>query len=225
MIDDSSLDQVRNRFEWDAKNFDAIYRLERSWTSRWFNKMFRKAIFLRYDVTFEKAGDVTGKSVLDIGCGSGIYAVDFARRGARRVLGIDFSANMIDLARAEARRHEVGGVCEFRQLNFLDAELHEPFDVAIAMGVFDYLPDPTPFIQKMAKVTRGRMIISLPGHSLVREPARKLRYRLTGRGDVHFYDDAEVEDLVRAAGLAKHEIIRVNQSGRGYILVGDVARS
>src|SRR4051812_7146725 len=91
---DQTLDDVRHRFEWDAKNFDAIYRLEKSPVSRLFNKVFRKAVFQRYDVTFEKSGDLRGKSVLDIGCGSGIYAVDFARRGAKRVLGVDFSGNM-----------------------------------------------------------------------------------------------------------------------------------
>jgi 2-polyprenyl-3-methyl-5-hydroxy-6-metoxy-1,4-benzoquinol methylase len=220
-----SLDEVRNRFEWDAKNFDAIYRLESSRVSRWLNMIFRKGIFQRYDITFEKAGDVTGKSVLDIGCGSGIYAVDFARRGAKRVLGVDFSANMLDLARAEAQRQGVGTACEFRHQNFLDANLDERFDVTIAMGVFDYLPDPTPFIQKMASATRGRMIISLPGHSLLREPARKLRYRLTRRGNVHFYDEADVRRLVRAVGLVEYEIMRVQSSGGGYILIGDVAAS
>ena len=43
MNKDRTLDDVKHRFEWDAKNFDAIYRLERSPVSRWFNKIFRKA--------------------------------------------------------------------------------------------------------------------------------------------------------------------------------------
>src|SRR6202041_2510353 len=92
---DASRDEVRHRFEWDAENFDAIYRLERSRASRWFNQIFRKAVFQRYDITFAQAGDVAGKNILDIGCGSGVYAVDFARRGAKRVLGVDFSGNML----------------------------------------------------------------------------------------------------------------------------------
>jgi 2-polyprenyl-3-methyl-5-hydroxy-6-metoxy-1,4-benzoquinol methylase len=212
---------VRTRFEWDAENFAAIYRLERSPLSRWFNKMFRKAVFERYTITFEKAGDVKGKSVLDIGCGSGIYSADFARRGAARVLGVDLSSNMLELAREEAAAQGVSDVCEFRRQNFVEAEFDEKFDVSIAMGVFDYLPAPEPFIRKIAEVTRGRVIVSLPGHSLLREPARKLRYRLTSRGDVHFYNRAEIDGLVRAAGFAKHEIIRRESSGGGFIIVGD----
>ncbi len=94
-MNEPRLDSVRDRFERDARNFDAIYRLERSRFSRWFNTTFRKAIFERYDITFRQVGDVAGKSVLDIGCGSGVYYVDFSRRGARRVLGLHFSRNML----------------------------------------------------------------------------------------------------------------------------------
>jgi 2-polyprenyl-3-methyl-5-hydroxy-6-metoxy-1,4-benzoquinol methylase len=220
---DKSLDDVRHRFEWDAKNFASIYRLEKSPLSRAFNRVFRKAVFQRYDITFDRAGDVTGKSVLDIGCGSGIYSVDFARRGAKRVVGVDFSSNMLEMARAEAKKEKVGDVCEFRQENFLEAKVDEKFDVVFAMGVFDYLPDPIPFLKKMVSVSRGRVIVSIPGHSIVRERLRKLRYIMSGRGHVHFYDDREVQELVDAAGFKKHEIVYMRSSGTGYILIGDVA--
>ena len=221
MSKEEAFDQVQHRFEWDAKNFDSIYRLESSPLSRAFNRVFRKAVFLRYDITFEQAGDVTGKAILDIGCGSGIYATDFARRGAARVLGVDFSGNMLELARAQAKEHKVEAVCEFRQQNFMEADFNEQFDVIIAMGVFDYLFDPEPFLCKMAKVSRGRVIASFPGHSLVREPARRLRYILTNRGDVHFYTEADVRKLADAAGFAKYEVIYKSASGGGFILVGD----
>lgn len=215
-------EDVRHRFEWDAKNFDAIYRLERSPVSRWFNKTFRKAVFDRYDLAFKHAGDVTGKAVLDIGCGSGVYSADFARRGARRVLGVDFSSNMLDLARTEAREHGVEGVCEFMQADFTTAEINEKFDVAIAMGVYDYLADPQPFLAKMAKVS-NKVICSFPGHSMVREFARKMRYRLTSRGTVFFYDEADVRRLAVGAGLKRYDLIPLHSSGTGFVLVGTSA--
>jgi 2-polyprenyl-3-methyl-5-hydroxy-6-metoxy-1,4-benzoquinol methylase len=217
----SSLEPVRDRFDRDAHDFDAIYRLERSATARWFNKTFRKAVFERYDITFREAGDLTGKNVLDIGCGSGVYSVDFARRGAKRVVGVDFSANMLAIARAEAQQHNVADRCEFVQANFLETELPREFDVTIAIGVFDYLPEPLPFLKKMASVTRGRIIISFPGHSLIRKPLRRLRYLLSGRGDVYYYREADVRKLANDAGLPKHRIIHIASSGTGFILVAD----
>ncbi len=79
---------VRRRFERDAQSFDAIYRLERSPFWRWVNTTFRKAVFERYTITFEQAGDVTDKKILDVGCGSGVYTVDLrgAARGASSAL-------------------------------------------------------------------------------------------------------------------------------------------
>ena len=218
---DSHSESVRQRFDRDARDFDAIYRLERSPWSRWFNKVFRKAVFERYDITFRESGDVTGKNILDVGCGSGVYSVDFARRGAARVVGIDFSENMLRIARDEAQRHGVTDRCQFMQANFLDATLPADFDVAIAMGVFDYLPDPVTFLRKMAAVTRGRVIASFPGHSLIRERARRLRYAMSGRGVVFFYHEADVRKVAADAGVTIRELIPIASSGTGFILVAE----
>ena len=38
--------------------------------------------------------DLTGKSVLDIGCNAGFYSVEMKRRGASRVLGVDAAESM-----------------------------------------------------------------------------------------------------------------------------------
>ena len=114
--------KVQRRFERDAQSFDAIYRLERSPFWRLVNTTLRKAVFERYAITFERAGDVTGKDVLDVGCGSGVYSVDFARRGARRVVGVDFSENMLARARREAEQHGVADRCEFVQADFLELD-------------------------------------------------------------------------------------------------------
>jgi len=216
-------EHVRERFERDASSFDAIYRLDRSPLSRWFDRVFRKAIFERYEITFEQAGDVAGKTVLDVGCGSGIYTGEFARRGAARIVGVDFSSNMVKLARTEAQLRGVSGVCEFIEADFLALDIQEMFDITFAMGVFDYLPEPEGLLRKMAAVTRGKVIASFPGHSLLREPARRLRYRLTGRGDVHFYHEREVHDLARAARFVDYRIIAIESSGSGFILVGRCA--
>ena len=213
-------DTVRRRFERDAESFDAIYRLERSPFWRWVNTTFRKAVFERYTITFEQAGDVAGKKILDVGCGSGVYSVDFARRGAGRVVGVDFSENMLKLARQEAERHQVTDMCEFIQADFLELELEEKFDISIAMGVFDYVPDQVAFLRKMAALTTDKVIVAFPSHSLLREPARRLRYKLAGKGDIYLYGEDDVERIATDAGLREKGIIRIASSGGVFVLIG-----
>ena len=213
-------DTVRERFERDAQSFDAIYRLERSPFWRWVNTTLRKAVFERYTITFEQAGDVTGKKILDVGCGSGVYSIDFARRGAGRVVGVDFSGNMLRLARQEAKQHGVADRCDFIQADFLELELDEKFDISIAMGVFDYVPDQVTFLRKMVEVTTGKVIVAFPSHSLLREPARRLRYRLSGKGEIYLYSQEDVERIATQAGLREKEIIHIPSSGGVYVLVG-----
>jgi SAM-dependent methyltransferase len=53
-------------------------------------------------------GDVTGKVVLDLGCGEGIYARKIKERGAKTVVGVDISGEMIALARASEREDPRG---------------------------------------------------------------------------------------------------------------------
>src|SRR5215218_3957758 len=206
------MDTVRQRFERDARSFDAIYRLERSPFWRWVNTTFRKAVFERYDITFDQAGDVTDKTILDVGCGSGVYAVDFARRGARRVVGVDFSDKMLELASQEAEQHGVVDRCRFIRADFLELNLKETFDVSIAMGVFDYIPDQVTLLRKMVALTTGKVIASFPGHSRLREPARRLRYKLAGKGDIYLYSQDDVERIATEAGLRDREIIRIPRS-------------
>lgn len=219
----SKLEEVKHRFEWDAAGFAAIYQSD-SVASRLFNRVFRQAVFARYEIAMRESGDVAGKAILDIGCGSGIYSVELARRGARRVLGLDFSEPMLEIARRSAEDAGAAAAVEFRRGEFLAHDFGaETFDVSIAMGVFDYLEQAQPFLTKMARLTRGKVIASFPKFSLVRGSARRLRYRLTRRGDVFYYTADEVAALAAAAGLARHRLVRVDSSGGGWVLVGEPA--
>ncbi len=47
-------------------------------------------------------GDVTGKRILDLGCGNGYKAVYFAERGAREVVGLDISEPFITALRSQS---------------------------------------------------------------------------------------------------------------------------
>jgi tRNA (mo5U34)-methyltransferase len=85
--------------------------------------------------------NLTGKTVLDIGCNAGFYSFEMKRRGAARVLGIDTDEHYLRQARfaAEVKTAAV----EFRNLAVWDvAELQEKFDLVIFMGVLYHLRHP-----------------------------------------------------------------------------------
>ena len=86
--------------------------------------------------------DLSGKTVLDLGCNAGFFSIEMARRGASRVLGVDYDARYLEQARLAI---EVAGVnsIELRQLSVYDvAALGEPFDVVLFMGVLYHLRHP-----------------------------------------------------------------------------------
>jgi tRNA (mo5U34)-methyltransferase len=85
--------------------------------------------------------DLTGKTVLDIGCNAGFYAFEMMRRGAARVVGIDSDARYLAQARlaAEVLGHEI----ELHQMDVYSVgELGEKFDLVIFMGVLYHLRHP-----------------------------------------------------------------------------------
>ncbi|WP_419899118.1 TIGR04290 family methyltransferase [Roseomonas sp. USHLN139] len=85
--------------------------------------------------------DLAGRSVLDIGCNGGFYALEMKRRGAGRVLGIDADARYLAQARLAAA--ELGLDIEYREMSVFDVgALGERFDLVIFMGVLYHLRHP-----------------------------------------------------------------------------------
>ena len=85
--------------------------------------------------------DLTGRTVLDIGCNAGFYSHEMKRRGAAHVLGIDSDARYLAQARFAA---EVAGLdIEFRQMSIYEVpQLEERFDLVLFLGVFYHLRYP-----------------------------------------------------------------------------------
>jgi 2-polyprenyl-3-methyl-5-hydroxy-6-metoxy-1,4-benzoquinol methylase len=189
--------------------------------ARAFNRTFRRAIYQRFAITFEESEPIAGKTVLDVGCGSGRYAVEFARRGAARVVGLDYAGGMLNLARDYATSAGVADRCEFVEADFTSFSLHERFDVVSAIGVFDYQDEPVDFLRRLLGHCRGRVIATFPGRSLIRMRIRQLRYWLKDC-PVLFYSERDVREIAAAAGLAHARIVPIASSGTGFVLVGNV---
>ena len=85
--------------------------------------------------------DLTGRTVLDVGCNAGFYSIEMKQRGADRVLGIDSDPDYLSQAAFAAEVKQVN--VEFRQLSVYDVGLiGERFDIVLFMGVFYHLRHP-----------------------------------------------------------------------------------
>ena len=65
---------VGTYFDKAATTWDTFYDHKRSALMRWVDQKFRSDVFNRYRLTFEEISDCTGKTLLDVGCGSGPIA-------------------------------------------------------------------------------------------------------------------------------------------------------
>jgi tRNA (mo5U34)-methyltransferase len=85
--------------------------------------------------------DLSGRTVLDIGCNAGFYSIEMKRRGADRVVAVDSDARYLAQARFAA---DVSGAdIEFRQLSVYELpSLGERFDLVLFMGVLYHLRHP-----------------------------------------------------------------------------------
>ncbi len=150
----------------------------------------------------------TARRVLDVGCGSGPLFEPLASRGIA-VTGLEPAPAMLALARAEAKRFD--GLVQVQEGSWEDLDGQEMYDVAIALGVFDYVRTPAELLSRMAVVAPS-VVASFPSPSL-RTQFRKVRYGIRGV-HVEGYDKDDIERLAAGAGLDLREVRRLG--GAGY---------
>ncbi|MCT9092543.1 class I SAM-dependent methyltransferase [Streptomyces sp. ASQP_92] len=99
-------------------------------------------------------GDVTGKSVIDLGGGTGFYARELKRRGASDVFCIDVSGEMIAVGEKIEEsaplgvRYAVGDVAGMGEVG--------TFDVGVAVQLFNYAED-VAAVEKLCRVVRANL--------------------------------------------------------------------
>ena len=77
--------------------------------------------------------DLSGKSVLDIGCNSGMIALECKKRGATRVVGIDLQRNRLEQAHTLAEIMDLD--IELREMSLFDAAELGQFDLVFCIAV------------------------------------------------------------------------------------------
>jgi SAM-dependent methyltransferase len=100
-------------------------------------------------------GDVSGKRVLDAACGHGLYSRIVKQRGAARVVGVDLSAPLLQIARDIERKSPLG--IDYRQADVLDAPDLGTFDVVTAVWLLPFA-ETYEQLEAMARNLHGRLV-------------------------------------------------------------------
>jgi tRNA (mo5U34)-methyltransferase len=103
--------------------------------------------------------DLSGKSVLDIGCNAGFYSIEMKRRGAARVLAVDSDERYLAQARLASGALGFDDI-EFAKLDVYDVgSIGERFDLVIFMGVLYHLRHPLLALDLIHEHVAGDMML------------------------------------------------------------------
>lgn len=114
--------------------------------------------------------DLSGKTVLDVGCNAGFYSLELARRGAF-VTAIDLDPHYLKQAEWVAGQWDLHSNIEFKQWQVYDlARSEKEFDLVWFMGVFYHLRYPLLALDILSEITREKLIfqtLTMPGNDIL----------------------------------------------------------
>ncbi|MBI3801114.1 MAG: class I SAM-dependent methyltransferase [Deltaproteobacteria bacterium] len=109
-------------------------------------------LHLEHFTLFKLLGDLQGKSVIDLACGEGFYTRFIKRRGAARVVGVDISQGMINLARREEESNSLG--IDYLVQDVKQLKIDETFDVVVAAYLLNYAQTSDQLLEMCSAITR-----------------------------------------------------------------------
>lgn len=203
-------DKVLDHFESVSDAFDNVYGGKQDYALyKLVDMFFRKSILeKRRKVMIEASGEIKNKTVLDIGCGSGRYALGLASKHPGQVLGIDISPSMIGLARKMAEACGMDKVCKFQNIDFMDGNFRGNFDVILAAGIFDYVKEPRQFLLKIRDLLKDKAIVSFPIKWTVMTPVR-MAWLAKRKCPNYYYSKGQIKRLFNSCGLKISSIRRI----------------
>ena len=192
-----------------AAEFDAIYTRNKGRFAVWLDSVLRRDMFERYEFALAACRPVEGRTFLDVGCGTGLYSLALARENAAKVVGVDFSGEMVRICRDRAGAEGLKNA-EFIQGDILALDRPGVFDVSLAVGLFDYTQDPAAVLRKIRSLTREKIIASFPRAGTLRAFLRRIRLARRCFA-VYFYGREEVRSLLIAVEFEVRDFRRLGQ--------------
>lgn len=143
-----------------------------------------------------------GKTVLDAGCGTGELAYLTAKRGARRVLGVDYSKEAIIAAKKSYALPNLAFECEDV------GHIKGSFDVICVLGTLEHVDDPLGDLGRFKRMLNpgGSIIVTCPNWSNPRGyMLLMLKYLFDARitlADIHYFTPVEFESFAKKLGMS-----------------------
>lgn len=101
--------------------------------------------------------DLSGATVLDVGCNGGFYSIEMKKRGAKRVVAIDVDDRYLSQARFAARTLDLDIEIEKCSVYATD-KLAGQFDYVLFMGLFYHLRYPLLALDNLIKKVAGKLV-------------------------------------------------------------------
>jgi ubiquinone/menaquinone biosynthesis C-methylase UbiE len=142
-----------------------------------------------------------GEKMLDVGIGTGFFALEFLKRGAD-VTGIDVSPKMLAVAQKKGFRNISTG--DAAEVTFPD----EMFDLVVSITALEFIKEPLRAVSEMIRVCRkgGRVVVGTLGADSLWAVKRRREVRKNPASvfhDAHFYTLSELQKI---AGLFGSEV-------------------
>ena len=153
---------------------------------------------------------LAGRTVLDVGTGTGRGAIALARRGAV-VTGVDASAEMLDVARRRAADAAVGVTFSREDAHRLPFD-DRAFDAVICLRVLMHTPDWRQSLSEMCRVARERVVFDYPAMvsaALLESVARRVAHAAGARVEAYrVFAESSVRAALAANGYRVVDIHR-----------------
>lgn len=179
----------------------------------------------------DRHAGLSGKRVIDVGCGGGLLSEGMAALGAQ-VTGIDLSERALGIARLHL--YESGHAVDYRLISAeaMAAEAPASFDHVTCLEMLEHVPDPASTVAACARLVKpgGQVFLSTLNRNakayLLAVVGAEYLFNLLPRGThdyTRFLKPAELAHLCRDAGLEVLEItgLRYNPFTREGVLGAD----
>ena len=166
-----------------------------------------------------------GKVVLDAGCGTGELPYLIAKKGARHVMGIDYSKEAIEAAQKTYHEKNLSFECtDITQLK------GKKFDVITTLGTLEHVDDPLAVLKKLKSMLNpgGSLIVTCPNwvnpRGYILQTLAQLFDAKITLADIHFFTPIEFEKWAKQLGMNLKWKTVEQEWGHGEKCISDFKR-